>query len=261
MCEFGFKSDEDPDNPTCVDIDECSKNPCYPGSGCENIPGGFKCTSCPPGLIGNGIHCADFNECAEDMSNDCSKNPKVQCMNTFGSYVCGACPSGYEGDGKNCVKATRCNPNPCHHLASCTEEPVFSCICPDGYSGEGIGVDGCIENSNITGNTCAENACQNGGTCYIDEDGSGTQICKCPPGYSGNKCQYNKPSADDVCQGNPCGENGKCLNVNGYARCECNKGYYGVRCQFQQDSKFLKLFWKGEQSVGKLILKFLELIS
>uniref|UniRef100_A0AC35FA40 EGF-like domain-containing protein n=1 Tax=Panagrolaimus sp. PS1159 TaxID=55785 RepID=A0AC35FA40_9BILA len=95
LCEFGYQSDEDPSNPTCIDVNECAEKPCHPGAECINLPGGFKCSSCPIGLQGNGINCYDIDECREEMSNDCSKNPKVQCLNTWGSYHCGPCPGKY----------------------------------------------------------------------------------------------------------------------------------------------------------------------
>lgn len=52
LCEWGYKSVGDFENPICEDFDECMENPCYPSSSCLNLPGSFKCGSCPKGTLG-----------------------------------------------------------------------------------------------------------------------------------------------------------------------------------------------------------------
>ncbi|KAL7069951.1 hypothetical protein ACQ4LE_010698 [Meloidogyne hapla] len=245
ICEPGFQQGGDPSNPICVDVDECAlNNHCYPGTECINLPGSFKCGSCPAGLIGNGLHCLDFDECANDLTNDCSKQPPVECINTHGSYNCGECPTGYlskgEKQGQICQKIDRCNNPPlinggCSPLAKCVNEPEFRCICPMGMIGDGIGPDGC-EKPKITINgtdesLCVENgenkSCLNGGTCQTI---SSKEIrCLCPETHYGVRCEHPNPclsrqfcSGHGRCQTNPLG-------------CICFKGFYGSRCQFQED--------------------------
>ena len=41
-CEHGFELSSG-NNPTCVDVNECDKNPCFSGVGCINYEGGFDC--------------------------------------------------------------------------------------------------------------------------------------------------------------------------------------------------------------------------
>ncbi|KAH7696566.1 calcium binding EGF domain-containing protein, partial [Aphelenchoides avenae] len=232
ICEWGYRVSGDPRNPSCADIDECLENPCYPAASCLNLPGSFKCTACPPGMIGNGVHCHDFDECANELTHGCSKDPPVECVNTFGSYKCGACPEGYEGDGYKCQKTSRCAPgkSSCHPEATCHEEPTFHCQCPPGMAGDGIGFNGC-QKSNAT--VCHAHTCMNGGTCQPKSDVS--YECHCSVGYVGPRCEYSNPCKSfGYCSGH-----GRCAvdeeNYN-YAHCECQKGYYGMFCQFEEDA-------------------------
>uniref|UniRef100_A0A915MM71 Cubilin n=1 Tax=Meloidogyne javanica TaxID=6303 RepID=A0A915MM71_MELJA len=221
ICEPGFKQGGDPSNPICVDIDECAlNNPCYPG---------------------NGLHCLDFDECANDLTNECSKQPSVECINIHGSYKCGECPTGYlskgEKQGQICQKIDICNNPPlinggCSPLAKCVNEPEFRCVCPMGMIGNGIGPDGC-ENPKINGtddeNLCLKynKYCLNGGTCQAI---SPTKFrCLCPETHYGGHCEHPNPclsrqfcSGHGRCQKDPLG-------------CICFKGFYGPRCQFQED--------------------------
>jgi hypothetical protein len=127
----------------------------------------------------------DFDECANDLTNDCSKQPPVECINIHGSYKCDECPTGYisKGDkkGQNCQKINKCNNSQllnggCSPIARCVNEPEFRCICPMGMIGNGIGPDGCEkpkQSINGTDETlCMENGenkrCLNGGTCQVN---------------------------------------------------------------------------------------------
>ncbi|CAK5091271.1 unnamed protein product [Meloidogyne enterolobii] len=202
---------------------------------------GYRCI-CDPGFKqGNGLHCLDFDECANDLTNECSKQPPVECINIHGSYKCGECPTGYlskgEKQGQICQKIDICN-NPqlinggCSPLAKCVNEPEFRCICPMRMTGNGIGPDGC-ENPKINGtdeeNLCLENNkyCLNGGTCQAI---SSTKFrCLCPETHYGGHCEHPNPclsrqfcSGHGRCQKDPLG-------------CICFKGFYGPRCQFQED--------------------------
>lgn len=46
-------------------------------------------------IQGDGISCADIDECSDPNLNACSKDPPVQCINIIGSYMCEACPAGF----------------------------------------------------------------------------------------------------------------------------------------------------------------------
>ncbi|KAL3108031.1 hypothetical protein niasHT_018193 [Heterodera trifolii] len=228
FCESGFVLGGDPSNPTCVDNDECSTNsPCHPGVNCINLPGSFKCDSCPAGLIGNGINCYDFDECASDLTNDCSKQPRVDCVNTHGAYKCGPCPPDFVGDGFTCQKVSRCADGPnrvCHPEAKCVEEPEFRCECPPGTVGDGLGQDGCEANNRTL---CHGDSCLNGGTCQAIS--VSVFRCNCPEGYQGARCEHASPCLSrQFCSGH-----GRCrTNPLG---CDCFRGFYGPRCQFEED--------------------------
>ena len=106
----------DPFNPVCVDVDECANSPCtYPGASCANSIGSYTCT-CPTGLQGDGINCANIDECTQGQSisvdfgavfdvrelltnrqrrqADVGVCPTTAiCVDTEGSYFC-VCPNG-----------------------------------------------------------------------------------------------------------------------------------------------------------------------
>ncbi len=51
----------DGDGVDCADVDECTSGRCDPRAICENLPGSFTC-SCPPPLQGDGTVCRESNE-------------------------------------------------------------------------------------------------------------------------------------------------------------------------------------------------------
>ncbi|GMR59052.1 hypothetical protein PMAYCL1PPCAC_29247, partial [Pristionchus mayeri] len=234
ICKTGYQLIHEFTNPTCVDINECSSNPCHPGIECVNLPGSFKCAGCPAGYEGNGINCVDIDECSRH--NPCSKSPLVRCINTVGSYHCGGCPPGYEGDGYKCTIVRACDTNPCHPLATCRESNGdilnphsaggFACFCPKGYIGDGVGLNGC-EAGNTT--ACANHDCLNEAECLPI---SSTDFqCKCPYGYTGRRCE--SPSA---CLALPCKNEGVCRPLSGRRyECDCPHGFYGDNCEKQED--------------------------
>ncbi|XGW05429.1 hypothetical protein V3C99_016074, partial [Haemonchus contortus] len=210
ICDWGYRVSDDKLNPTCVDVDECLDNPCHPGVDCINLPGKFQCTGCPKGYHGNGQICADIDECTAEIY-PCSKIPHVPCFNTIGSFHCGSCPPGYHGDGRTCARKSACDGAPCHPTATCIDDQSslnpggFTCLCPAGMMGDGIGEDGCRQ-SNST--ICREGVCMNGGTCMV----SG---CVAEPCANGGICEESGP---------------------GQIRCVCPMGFYGPMCQFEENS-------------------------
>ncbi|KAI7791035.1 neurocan core protein [Triplophysa rosa] len=79
---------------------------------------------------------------------------------------------------KTSAEQDPCETNPCLHGGSCLMEGEgYSCLCPQGYSGESCEID--IDD-------CQSNPCQNGGTC-IDEINS--FVCLCLPSYGGATCE------------------------------------------------------------------------
>uniref|UniRef100_A0A7E4UNF5 Cubilin n=1 Tax=Panagrellus redivivus TaxID=6233 RepID=A0A7E4UNF5_PANRE len=244
LCEFGYVSDNDPENPTCVDIDECAMSPCYPGAGCVNTPGGFRCTSCPAGMQGNGIQCTDFDECASEFTNDCSKSPKVECLNNFGGYTCGPCPRGYKGDGKKCeIASSGCDESLCNENANCTDAGAFvvTCVCKEGYTGDGIGMYGCNKlNATYAGEYCNPAFCNERGECEETNsfDYGTVRTCRCNAGFIGDHCEHS-----DVCVGKTCSYRGTCKTgldrdpeslIIRLPVCDCDEGFYGDNCELEE---------------------------
>ncbi|RCN50946.1 CUB domain protein, partial [Ancylostoma caninum] len=233
ICDWGYKVSDDKQNPTCVDVNECLDNPCHPGVDCINLPGKFQCVGCPKGYHGNGQICADIDECAAE-TYPCSTNPRVPCFNTIGSFHCGSCPPGYSGDGRSCRRKSACDAAPCHPSATCVDDQTtlnvggFTCHCPAGMMGDGIGEDGCQKSNSTICRT--EGNCMNGGTCKPIS--AAEYRCLCPEFYYGLHCEQVS-----ACIGTPCENGGICQDAGvGKVNCVCPIGFYGSLCQFEENS-------------------------
>eukprot|EP00854_Cymbomonas_tetramitiformis_P027974 gene27974-biopygen29028 len=158
--------------------------PCFPGTACLEDPAlgyAYVCGECPAGFTGDGIACADVDECAAaTMLCD----PLTDCINHIGGFNCTTCPAGYTGSGlSGCVDVDECavQPGPCDPLAGCANtQGGYSCgACPEGYKGSGDA--GCID--------ADECASQNGGCDFLTEciNLAGGSACgDCPEGYGGS---------------------------------------------------------------------------
>ncbi|KFO74596.1 Nidogen-2, partial [Cuculus canorus] len=103
-CRSGYRPAED--GQSCVPLvpasDPCEdgSHPCAPGDRARCLPraSGHPACECLPGYSGDGINCADVDECTE---NPC--HPAAVCYNVPGSFSC-RCQPGYEGDGFQCTR-------------------------------------------------------------------------------------------------------------------------------------------------------------
>ena len=206
----------------CTNIDECTGDPCDTNAACTDTEGSFECV-CNAGYSGDGINCADDNECAgEGTGNNCDSN--ASCTNTDGGFEC-ACNTGYNGDGILCVDIDECRDaadNNCDSNASCSNtDGGFDCTCNTGYSGDGTS---CVNDDECAGEGSGNN-CDSNATCT---DTEGSFDCTCNAGYSGDGTSCVN---DDECagegSGNNCDTNATCTDTEGSFDCTCNAGFNG----------------------------------
>uniref|UniRef100_A0A2K6TIJ0 Delta like canonical Notch ligand 3 n=1 Tax=Saimiri boliviensis boliviensis TaxID=39432 RepID=A0A2K6TIJ0_SAIBB len=85
-----------------------------------------------------------------------------------------------------------CDGNPCANGGSCSETPgSFECTCPRGFYGRLC---------QVSGVTCADGPCFNGGLCVGGADPDSAYVCHCPPGFQGSNCEKRV----DRCSLQPC---------------------------------------------------------
>lgn len=113
----------------CTDIDEClfsNHAGCDAHATCTNVIGSYTCT-CNAGYSGDGITCADIDECS---MNACGIN--ATCTNTDGSYLC-ACLLGFADCDGN--PATGCETNimtTVEHCGACGNACASGAVCSMG---------------------------------------------------------------------------------------------------------------------------------
>ncbi|XP_071751491.1 thrombospondin-3a-like [Centroberyx gerrardi] len=172
----------------------CEPNPCYKGVSCtetREYPG-YRCGLCPNGMMGNGTHCQDVDECI--LAQPCFR--PEGCVNTARGFSCEPCPAGYSGPQLSGVGVDFAKS---HHQE-----------CHD--------VDECVELSN----NCVPNS-----VC-INTEGS-FRCAECKEGFEGNQttgCFLRRSCAS--LGYNPCDVNAHCvMQRNGEVSCQCNVGWAG----------------------------------
>ncbi|XP_062583993.1 fibrillin-1-like, partial [Saccostrea cucullata] len=228
-CRNGFSLDLD--NITCLDIDECSQNPC--SENCtQNSPGfGYTC-SCDVGKKldidqrtciecenGNyGINCKDACLCKPENTASCDR-------------ISGSCTCKEGWNGTDCtVDVDEClNQYICPNNSDCkNSNGSYSCDCKNGFSFAG---EQCVECSSTTfGQNCASQCtCEFSKTQSCDKQ-NGT--CYCSSGWQGINCTEDVPECtNDV---NICGHNASCTETKGSYLCVCDSGFHKTsagRCE------------------------------
>ncbi|KAF6077278.1 delta like canonical Notch ligand 3 [Phyllostomus discolor] len=116
-----------------------------------------------------------------------------------------------------------CDGNPCANGGSCSETlGSFECACPRGFYGL---------QCEVSGVTCADGPCFNGGLCVGGADPNSAYVCHCPPGFQGSNCEKRV----DRCSLQPCQNGGLCLDLGHALRCSCRAGFAGPRCEHDLD--------------------------
>ena len=160
----------------------CANLDCDENATCTESSGEPKCV-CAMGFTGNGLTCADIDECDDD-NGGCASD--AICVNQPGGVRC-LCEEGLTGDGK--ADGTACSPidvnecgdpelNTCDPNAQCANtESGFTCACSGAFSGDGAGCSDVNECEMNTDNCVASSECKNG---------FGGFSCECSPGFSGD---------------------------------------------------------------------------
>jgi len=255
-CPAGYM-DVNGDGTLCEPDLACMALNCDPVAECDGSATVPACT-CPSGYSGNGMVCADVDECALE-TDECDAN--AACANTQGGYLC-VCNDGYGGDGRTCGDVDECSAgtHACSANADCSNlVGDYACACRGGYSGDGfgcadddecmLGSDNCSPNANCTntpglftcackngydgdGLTCNDiDECRNGSDdCDPNEECANTQgsfTCGCEAGFRKNgagNCVDVDECAEQLAN---CSSNATCTNSSGGFSCACRSGYGG----------------------------------
>ncbi|MBN3286309.1 TSP3A protein, partial [Polyodon spathula] len=171
----------------------CTPSPCFEGVPCMETyeyPG-YRCGACPEGMMGNGTHCKDIDECS--LAQPCF--PGSNCVNMATGFRCEACPPGYWGPEmsgvgvqyakthkQECADIDECNNGACVPNSVCYNTVgSYKCgQCLPGFVGNQMG--GCLPQkscSSLTFDPCDVNA-----HCVMQRNGEAS--CACNVGYAGN---------------------------------------------------------------------------
>ena len=112
----------------------------------------------------------------------------------------------------------------------------YVCNCRRGFTGQRCERDIIDPNSLATTSPqltiCAENPCQNQGTCYVSGVSPYGYTCACRDGFIGRHCE-SRTNLEGPCASSPCKNLGVCTpggSRRGYS-CRCLNGYQGDNCQ------------------------------
>ena len=232
-CVQGFK--RDPDNSTCVDIDECAEDPdiCIKEEGtlCMNYEGGHYCMENPDAAIGNNTipitnEDADENGCDQGFKwiperkvcedeDECEIEPPIcfsyeTCHNRDGSFDCIPiqCEDGEKIEDGKCVAVDSC-------ANGFRYNPIID-ECED--------IDECSE---VTG------VCETGSICENTEGSFKCKKDKCDPGYKMQKGGwFGQAECRDIDEcaekSHNCSAETVCTNTEGSFRCDCGHGFHEI---------------------------------
>ena len=259
-CPKGYY-DFNGDGTECVDLNECKAGlyQCDDDATCFNTQGGYDCV-CNPGFLYDASSRDCLDSCLVLLSTTCDAAVGL-CTKPNGEAEC-RCPAGYmdvNGDGTVCEPDLVCMALGCDPHAQCDGTDVTpACVCPSGYTGNGmvctdvdecaLDMDDCDANAACTntlggfvctctdgyegdGKSCSDvNECTAGThACSANADCSNTvgdYTCACRAGYNGDGFGC---ADDDECMlgADNCSPNANCTNTPGTFSCACKPGYQG----------------------------------
>lgn len=175
--------------------------------------------------------CIDINECSPDPcfaagTQDCSNGLNEYTCNCKLGYVgdlCHACAAGYGGTGAQCEI---CPVGTYSVTGTAIDDPCDDMTCPLGHGVDptlqGNTNNSCVDCSLTAqySNTTSNEHCQDFSPCptgYAKQNDSPSSDGTCE---DINECDDSQK----------CGVNGTCVNADGAYRCECNEGYTGDDC-------------------------------
>uniref|UniRef100_A0A158Q7E6 Delta-like protein n=1 Tax=Elaeophora elaphi TaxID=1147741 RepID=A0A158Q7E6_9BILA len=186
------------EGPSC-DIARCDN--CVYGA-CDR-PGSCRCKT---GWTGpNCDQCVRYPGCKHGT---CKQPNQCICDEGWGGHFCNE-------DLNYCTRH-----QPCRNNATCrnTGHGVYTCECPDGYTGT---------NCETRVQNCSLQPCLNGATC-VDMLGN-NYTCICPKGFTGRYCQV----AASSCSDSPCQNGASCMEIRGVFSCRCLPGWTGTTCDIE----------------------------
>jgi len=224
----------------CLDPNECSGNPCSPGSCFQRTVGsswsspGYDC-ACPSGYSDTGTGCSLVNACAANTDDCVAIATCNDAPGSSASYTCSCPHAGYQGNGRTsgsgCTNVPECDSNPCGAFGTgCTETPLgswsapgYTCTCQTGYDFNGTT---CALEDECTADL---DDCHPVATCVDPSMRSGDFTCTCPSGYLGDGHGASGCRDIDECRtgADDCDRNATCTNTPGSFICSCNDGYEG----------------------------------
>ncbi|KAM5173513.1 stabilin-2 [Callospermophilus lateralis] len=224
-----------------VQVPKCCRG--FYGPDCSPCPGGFSnpCSGngqCADGSSGNGTCVCDdgFQGSRCQFCSDPSKygprcNKKCLCVHgtcdnridSDGACLAGTCTDG--SAGRFCDKQTSaCGPYMqfCHIHATCEFiNGTASCVCKEGYEGDGVR---CSERDPCVGST--PGGCSRNAECI--KTSTGTHTCVCQQGWTGNGRDCVEVNNCLLPGRGGCHNNATCLYIGpGQNECECKKGFRG----------------------------------
>ena len=204
------------------DPDECTDGThnCHASAQCTDTIGSFTC-ACNAGYTGDGVTCADVDECATDDGSLCGGG--YSCSNTVGSYTCDdvdECSLGTDSCGSGYTCSNTVGSFTCNDIDECL---AGTASCGSGYVC--ANTDGSYTCDNVDECAAGTHNCHADAQC-TDTDGSFT--CACNAGYTGDGVSCTEINE---CDANPCQNGGACVDgVNSYS-CVCAPQTSGDNCE------------------------------